>query len=187
MADLAAGLEAADGSLGFGVVTELSLDSALDRLKELGAPEPDVLFTLSGTAIHYGRHRIRDRSWERRNRYRWEPKGVRNAIADMPGVAVDPDLSAGYRLRVLSTGDDAPSAAEMRKVLRQAGQRVTVLESPRGYVDILPVRASPDLALRFFCFKWNLEPGRITRAREAEGETLLEAFFHKSSSQQSMA
>lgn len=177
MADLAAGLEAADGSVGLGVVTERSLDSALDRLRELGAPQPDVLFTSSGTAIHYGLHLIHDRSWERRIRYRWEPNAVRKAIADMPGVAADPDLSAGYRLRVLSTGDNAPSAVEIRRVLRQAGQRVTVLESPRGYVDILPVRASPDLALRFFCFKWNLEPGRISRAREPGGETLLEACF----------
>ena len=177
MAALAAGLEAADGSVGFGVVTERSLDSALDRLKELGAPQPDVLFTSSGTAIHYGRHQIRDRSWERRIRYRWEPTAVLKAIADMPGVAADPDLGAGYRLRVLPTGDNAPSPVEIRRTLRQAGQRVTVLKSPRGYVEILPVRASPDLALRFFCFKWNLEPGQITRAWEPEGETLLESFF----------
>ena len=177
LAALAANLEAAAGSVGFGVVTERSLESALDRLKELGAPEPDVLFTSSGTAIHYGRRRIRDRSWERRIRYRWEPNAVREAIADMPGVAADPDTSAGYRLRLLPTGEDAPSAAEIKRVLRQAGQRVTVLESPKGHVDILPVRASPDLALRFFCFKWNLAPGRIIRAREAEGETLLESFF----------
>jgi sucrose-phosphate synthase len=177
MAALAAGLEADDGSVGFGVVTERSLDSALDRLKELGVPQPDVLFTSSGTAIHYGRHQIRDRSWERRIRYRWEPNAVGKAIAAMPGVAADPELSAGYRLRVVSTGDNAPSAVEMRRVLRQAGQRVTVLESPRGYLDILPVRASPDLALRFFCFKWNLEPGRITRAWEPEGEIFLESFF----------
>ena len=175
--DLAAGLQDADGSLGFGVVTERPLDAALERLEELGAPEPDVLITLSGTAIHYGRHRIRDRSWERRIRYRWEPQAVRQAIAEIPGVAADPDPGAGYRLRVLTTGDAPPSAVGLRKALRQAGQRVTVLESPRGHVEVLPVRASPDLALRFFCFKWNLEPGRITPAREPKGEPLLESFF----------
>lgn len=177
MAALAADLETADGPVGFGVVTERSLDSALDRLKELGAPQPDVLFTSSGTAIHYGRHQIRDRSWERRIRYRWEPTAVLKAIADMPDVAADPDLGAGYRVRVLPTGDNAPSPVKIRRALRQAGQRVTVLKSLRGYVEILPVRASPDLALRFFCFKWHLEPGQITRAWEPEGETLLESFF----------
>lgn len=174
---LDAGLDSPAGSVGFGVVTEEPLESALDRLKRLSAPEPDVLITSSGTAIHYGRHLVRDRSWERRIRYRWEPETLHEIIAGLPGVAVDGEMSAGYRIRLLRTGADAPTVAELRSLLRQAGQHVTVVETPRGHLDLVPVRASPDLALRFFCFKWNLEPARIIRARESEGGSSLAPFF----------
>lgn len=173
-----ADLDTGNGSVGFGVVTEQPLETTLRRLERLNVPEPDVLITSSGAAIHYGRHLVRDRSWERRIRYRWEPDVLREFMVDVPGLTVDDDMSlGGYRLRVLRTGDDAPAATELRSVLRQAGQHVTVIASASGHLDILPVRASPDLALRFFCFKWNLDPRRITRAREAGIGSLLAPFF----------
>ena len=32
---------------------------------------------------------------------------------------------------------------------------------------MIPVRASPGLAIRFFCFKWNLEPQRLLVAGDS--------------------
>jgi sucrose-phosphate synthase len=35
------------------------------------------------------------------------------------------------------------------------------------YVDVLPGRASPGLAIRFFCFKWDLPPERLLVAGDS--------------------
>ena len=34
-------------------------------------------------------------------------------------------------------------------------------------LDVIPVRASSGLAIRFFCFKWNLEPQRLLVAGDS--------------------
>jgi sucrose-phosphate synthase len=183
LADLAAELEQAGGSVGFGIVTQQELEPALARLEELGAPEPDVLVTASGTAIHYGRHLIRDRSWERRIRYRWEPDAVEDVLAPLAGVALRDEGTTRYRRRVALAGPRAPSPADVRTALRQAGLRVTVVDGPGDAVDIVPVRAAPDLALRFFCFKWNLEHDQVVPAWTPADGGVLAGFFAQAGSE----
>jgi sucrose-phosphate synthase len=178
LSDLASEVSRADGTVGFAVVTRRDLDSTLRRLEDAGAPTPDVFVTSSGTAIHYGRHLTRDRSWERRIRYRWDPRAVRGVLSTIRGADPDEAATQPYLLRLRLDGPGAPTPALVRKALRQAGQQVTVLEGADSSIDVLPVRASPSLALRFFCFKWNLEPEQISPLGDPPGaDSLLGRFF----------
>ena len=173
-------IASAGENVGFGLATGRSLDRALDLIREQRIPTPDVLITACGAQVHYGRELTRDRSWERHIDYRWDPDGVRAALAELDGV--DPAPEAGdtpYRLRYEVDPDAAPSLVEIRRHLRRAGLQVTSLLDHRVELDVLPVRASPGLAIRFFCFKWNLPPERLLVAGDSgndadmlSGETL---------------
>lgn len=162
-------LREADARVAFGIATGRRLAPALEILEELGVPSPDVLVTASGTEIHYGPRLIRDRSWERQIRHRWEPELVRSTLAEIPGVVSEEAEDTAYRLRyrLEGAGTEAPEAAEVRRMLRKAGLRVTVIVDRGEVLDIVPIRASPGLALRFFSFKWSFEPGRILVAGDS--------------------
>ncbi|MDT8342639.1 MAG: HAD family hydrolase, partial [Longimicrobiales bacterium] len=126
------------------------------------------LITASGAELHYGRSLTRDRSWDRHIRYRWEPDGVVRALEGMPGLTrVREDGGPGTRIRFRVNPGSAPDLAAIQRHLRQAGLRVTCLLDRGAVLDVLPVRASPGLAIRFFCFKWNLPPERLLVAGDS--------------------
>lgn len=179
LATLMADMKQAGGSVGFGIATGRSLRPALQLFDELGIDTPDVLFTSSGTEIRYGKRLVLDRSWERQIRHRWEPGRVREVLDELPGTVPDEAESTTYRLRYRLDGPNAPDLAEVRGALRRAGARATVIVDHGTNLEILPVRASPGLALRFFGFKWNLTPEHILVAGDSgndrhmlEGDTL---------------
>lgn len=158
---LIGGLEAAGDRVGFAIATGRRLEPALEILSDVGLRTPDVLVTGSGTEIHYGQRLIRDRSWERQIRHRWEPDRVRETLADMVELELDEPECTDYRVRYRFAGQDPADASDIRQRLRREGVGATVVVDHETNLDIVPVRASPGLALRFFGFKWNLEPGRI--------------------------
>jgi sucrose-phosphate synthase len=173
------GIRQAGERVGFGIATSRSLEPTLELLDELGVETPDVLVTASGAEIRYGRRLVHDRSWERQIRHRWDPQAIRHALAPLPGLSIDEAQTSEYRLRYRIDPETAPSPSDLRTRLRQAGVQATAIFDRDAGLDVLPVRASPGLALRFFGFKWNLEPSRILVAGDSgndrdmlEGETL---------------
>ncbi len=155
-------LDEAGDNVGFGIVTGRTLGSARGLLEELQTPLPDVLITASGTELHYGRHLTRDTSWEHQIEYRWEPEEVRDVLDHLPGLERGPpETDTRFRLRYVLKPDEAPEQRAIRGRLRQAGLRVTTIVDHQVHLDVLPVRASPGLAIRFFCFKWRLPPERL--------------------------
>ena len=173
-------LEEAGDRVGFGLATGRSLPQALELLDENQVPAPDVLITASGAQLHYGRDLTRDRSWERHIDYRWDPDGVAEALEALEGVTPAPLADdTRFRLRFRVDPQVAPSLVEIRRHLRRAGLQVTTLLDHDVELDVVPVRASPGLAIRFFCFKWNLPPERLLVAGDSgndadmlSGETL---------------
>lgn len=162
-------LEKAGPDVGFGVATGRRIEEALAVLKELGTPEPDVLITTSGTELYYGRGDLtRDQSWQKQIDHEWFPDRVRETIGDLPGLTLREDENQGpYRVRYDRELEVAPSLQGIRRALRQAGLRVTTIVDHQVHVDILPIRASPGAAIRFFCFKWDLPPWRLLIAGDS--------------------
>jgi len=154
--------------LGFGIATGRSLQRALEILDELGQPVPDLLITASGTALHYGSRLILDRSWERQIRYRWEPERVLRTLQDLTGVHLEEDAEqTHYRLRYLLDGEAPALLDDVRRHLRKAGVQATPILDHERHIDVVPSRASPGLAIRFLCFKWNISPDRLLVAGDS--------------------
>lgn len=160
-------LDEAEAAVGFGIATGRTLEKALELLETLEVPVPDVLITASGTELHYGARLSQDRSWERQIRYRWNRDEVRRAVEELPGLTRLVDAETKYRLRYRLDPNQAPTVRAIRRHVRQKGLRVTTVLDHEIYLDIVPIRASLGLAIRFFCFKWNLDPRRLLVAGDS--------------------
>jgi sucrose-phosphate synthase len=155
--------------VGFAIATGRTLNQALEILEGLRVPLPDVLITSSGTELHYGRDRIIvDRSWMRQIDYQWFPDRVHNAMAGLPGLRLlVSEGESEFKISYEVDRHDAPSTVAIRRHLRRQGLRVTTILDHEIVLDILPVRASPGLAIRFLCFKWNIPPERLLVAGDS--------------------
>jgi sucrose-phosphate synthase len=165
--ELLARLETTAAKVGFGIATGRTLDEALALMKELDVRVPDVLITAAGSELHYGTHLLPDRSWERQIRYRWDREEVNRVLERIDGLRQVTEAGTKYRLRYRVDPSRAPSLREIRRRVRQEGLRVTTIIDHEVDLDVIPVRASPGLAIRFFCFKWNLEPERLLVAGDS--------------------
>ncbi|MBW1875879.1 MAG: HAD-IIB family hydrolase, partial [Deltaproteobacteria bacterium] len=167
MATLMERLDSTDANVGFGIATGRTLNEALALMDELEVPVPDVLITAAGSELHYGTHLLPDRSWERQIRYRWDRDEVQRVLSGMPGLERVTQAETKYRLRYRLDPKRAPKLKEIRRRVRQQGLRVTTILDHEIYLDVLPIRASCGFAIRFFCFKWNLEPQRLLVAGDS--------------------
>jgi sucrose-phosphate synthase len=149
---------AAGGSrIGFGVATGRQRDDALEQVQALGIPQPDVLFSCVGTQIDYVRRGVTDRSWAHHIDHWWRPDAVREALADLEGLELQgAEEQSRFKISYRVDEEVGPSLRQIKRHLRQRGLRVTCLLSHEAYLDVLPIRASLGLAVRFFALKWGL-------------------------------
>jgi sucrose-phosphate synthase len=167
LAKLLERLDNTEAKVGFGIATGRTLDEAIELLADLDVRVPDVLITAAGTQLHYGRHLLPDRSWERQIRYRWDRDEVAEMVSVIPGLEAMPQATTPYRLRYRLDADRAPNLRDIQRHVRKKGLRVTTILDHEVYLDVVPIRAAPGLAIRFFCFKWNLAAERLLVAGDS--------------------
>lgn len=168
LAALVERLAAGGHQAGFGLATGRSLERALELMETLDAPEPDFLLTASGTELHYGKRLVADRSWDHQIHYRWRPEAVEQALSDFPGVGLHEEgPHTECRLRYQVEGGADFDMGDLRAHLRREGVHATPLLDHERFLDVIPLRASPGLAIRFLCFKWDLPPERLLVAGDS--------------------
>ncbi|WPD23988.1 MAG: HAD family hydrolase [Candidatus Electrothrix scaldis] len=134
----------------FGIATGRSRDSALAILVQKKIPRPDILITSLGTSIYYGRNLIPDLTWHRHLDYLWMPMTLKRLLAHTPGLRLQPrDRQGEFKLSYFYDEEKAPSVDELNVYLRQHDQTVNLTLSFGQYLDIVPIRASKGLALRY--------------------------------------
>jgi sucrose-phosphate synthase len=161
-------LQAAGGRVGFGIATGRRIDSAMKILREWGVPLPDVMITAVGSEIYYGLRRVEDMGWRQHIDYRWKPDALRRVLSGVPGVRLQP--KSEQRLHKISYYHDpeiAPDVREIVRLLRVHDLHANVIFSHQEFLDVLPIRASKGLALRYLALKWGLPPERFLVAGDS--------------------
>ncbi|WP_019591570.1 HAD-IIB family hydrolase [Thioalkalivibrio sp. ALE20] len=141
----------------FGVATGRRIDSAAAVLEEHGVPMPDVWITSVGSEIHYGSEQTPDRGWARHISHRWEPDRLREELDGEPGLVRQPDID--QRSHKVSYFVEPPGSIDVEAVetrLYRADLHAHVIYSHERFLDLLPVRASKGLAVRYFADKWGI-------------------------------
>jgi len=133
----------------FGIATGRPLDDALAQLRQYNIPKPDVLITGQGTQVHYAPNLNRSEAWERHINHLWNPQAVRDILKEMPGLKKQPKLSQ-EPFKISYYVDHAlVNVKEIRQILLRNEQAVNTIFSFGQFLDVVPVRASKGLALRW--------------------------------------
>jgi sucrose-phosphate synthase len=141
----------------FGIATGRRLDSALKVMKAHGIPEPDVLITSTGSEIYYAPKLTQDTAWTRHIEKQWTPQVVRRVLDALPGLVLQPKKEQSkFKISYYIDPQKAPCLDEINQLLHQEEQAVNVQLSFGQFLDVLPIRASKGLALRYMAATWDI-------------------------------
>ena len=133
----------------FGIVTGRRLDHALATLRKHKIPQPDVLISGQGTEIHYAPNLTQDTIWERHINHLWDPRAVRETLREIPGLSLQPKKHQSAFKISYYIDTSMITGQQVRQLLQHNEQAVNVLVSFGQFLDVLPLRASKGLALRW--------------------------------------
>jgi sucrose-phosphate synthase len=159
----------------FGIATGRLLDDALAKLRRNNIPQPDVLITGQGTEVHYAPNLTRSDVWERHINYQWNPQAIRGTLADMPGLKMQPKINQGTFKISYYVDHALVNFKEIRQALLRNEQAVNTVFSFGQFLDVVPVRASKGLALRWCAEQlgFPLENTLVTGVTGADADMLL--------------
>ena len=161
-------LKEAGCKVAFAIATGRSLALTREALETWNIPTPTVLITSVGSEIHYGPNLVRDDGWVARIRHRWEPEELRRVLEEVPGLTPQPpEGQGGFKVSYVLDPDTAPPTAEIQRHLRRHRLSAKVIRSHEIYLDVLPVRASKGMALRYLSVKWQVPAERILAAGDS--------------------
>lgn len=141
----------------FGIATGRRLDSALKLIKANKIPLPDALVTSLGTEIYYGTQLTRDTAWTDHIDYHWHPDKVRAVLSELPGLKPQPKLEQSrFKISYYYDPLNALTINEIQHLLMQSDLSTNIVISFGQYLDIVPVRASKGLALRWYAEQWDI-------------------------------
>lgn len=146
----------------FGIATGRRLDSALKVMKQYSIPEPDMLITSGGTEIYYAPKLSADSYWQKHIDHHWTPHVVRRVLNDLPGLKLQPKIEQSrFKISYYIDRDKAPSLDEINSLLHREEQSVNVTLAFGQFLDIVPIRASKGMALRYVADRWQIPLERI--------------------------
>ena len=133
----------------FGIATGRHLDDALGKLRQYNIPVPDVLITGQGTQVHYAPNLTRSDVWQRHINHLWNPQEVRDILKEIPGLTMQPKINQGTFKISYYVDHALANIKEIRQTLLRNEQAVNTVFSFGQFLDVVPVRASKGLALRW--------------------------------------
>ncbi len=150
-------LRAVGEKVAFGIATGRSSELTREVLKKWKIPTPQFLLTSVGTYIRYGSELVEDKGWIQHIRHRWRPEVVREAMAELPGLKLQgPEGQAPFKVSYDVDPEETLSISEISRFMRRSGLQVNLIYSHQAYLDVLPIRASKGMALRYFATKWGI-------------------------------
>jgi len=133
----------------FGIATGRRLGNALSALRQHQIPVPDVLITGQGTEIHYATGLTKDAAWQRHINHLWNAQAVRDVLHEVHGLTLQPNSEQSDFQISYFIDSSVVNVQEIQQLLQRSDLAVNVVNSFGQFLDILPVRASKGLALRW--------------------------------------
>jgi sucrose-phosphate synthase len=153
---------------GFALATGRRLESVLDVIKKEDLPTPDILITSVGSEIYYGHRMLLDSGWQRHINYRWQPEALQEAMKDLPGVTLQPKIEQRkFKLSYYIDPKKAPKFREIQRHLRRLDLHAKLVYSHGAYLDLVPIRGSKGMAIRYLALKWGLAAEHILVAGDS--------------------
>lgn len=145
----------------FIIATGRRLDSALKLMKKHGIPEPDILISSGGTEINYAPKLTMDTAWAKHIDYHWARHKLKQILDDYPGLTRQPKSEQSFFKLSYFIDTEVADIEEIKRILHQEEQSVNVQMSFGEFLDILPIRASKGMALRYIADQWQIPLERM--------------------------
>lgn len=140
----------------FVIATGRRLDSALKLMKKHKIPQPDVLITSGGTEISHAPLLTTDEAWVRHIDYQWARHRVKALLKNYPGLKIQPKIEQSrYKLSYYIDPQQA-DIDEIKQLLHREELSVFVQTAFGQFLDVLPLRASKGMALRYVVGQLNI-------------------------------
>ncbi len=153
-------LDSAGQHAAFGVATARRVEDAIKVLREWNLPTPDLLITSMGSEIYYGhdgKNLQQDHNWQHHINYRWEPEKLHIAMLGIDGIRLQSrSRQRTFKISYNVEPDKMPKVRELQRHLRKLDLHANLIYSHQKYLDLLPIRVSKGLAIRFIALKWGL-------------------------------
>lgn len=144
-------------NISFGVATGRTIESTVKILKRWRVPMPDILITSVGSEINYWPSLRPDKGWSNHIRHRWRREALAEALKEIPGLVLQaPENQREFKLSYLVTPEQMPSLKQLYQHLHKQNLHAKLIYSHEAFLDVLPVRASKGLAVRYLAYKWGL-------------------------------
>ncbi len=141
----------------FGVATGRSFPRTLEILAAWKVPLPDVLVTAVGTEIRFASDLKTDRAWESHIRHGWRRDEAVRAFSSVAGLKKQPEANDGpYKASWDVVPGRTVDLEAIRRLLHARGLAARLVFSQGKFLDVLPVRASKGLAVRFLALRLGL-------------------------------
>lgn len=152
-------LDENNDSVGFGIATGRTVDSAMEVLKEHEVPVPDVIISSVGAEIYYGPDLVPDKGWESHISARWNREKIETLLEEFDFLEIqEGETQRRFKLSYYIDGTHlnmSDTLARVHALLVENKCRYNLIFSHRQFVDILPYRASKGKAIRYLAYKWN--------------------------------
>jgi sucrose-phosphate synthase len=155
--------------IAFGIATGRVLDRALEVLERWQVPRPDVLVTAVGSEIYYGGPDIiADVSWQRSIGHRWDSGALRECLAEVPGLRLQPARDQReFKLSYFVDRSSWPGMRELRRRVKRRGLAANLIYSHHEFLDLLPVRASKGRAIQHLAHRWGFAMDEVLVAGDS--------------------
>ncbi len=145
----------------FAICTGRRLDTALRIMRKHKIPEPDILITSGGTEIYYIPELTADVPWAKHIDHLWSPHKIMSLLEGFEGITKQAKQEQSrYKLSYFIDPLIA-DIEEIKRLLHQEEHSVNVQVSFGQYLDILPMRASKGMALRYISDRWQIPLERV--------------------------
>ena len=145
----------------FAIATGRRLDEALRLMKKHQIPEPDILITSSGSEIYYAPKLTPDTGWTAHIDYQWTPHKIRLLLDGIHGLERQPKLEQSRFKLSYYIDPEQVDIEEIKRLLHSEEQSVHVQMAFGQFLDILPIRASKGMALRYVADRWQIPLERV--------------------------
>lgn len=133
----------------FIIATGRRLDAALRLMKKHKILEPDVLITSSGTEIYHAPKLNVDATWAKHIDYQWSPRRIKKLLSDFPGLKAQPNTEQSRFKLSYYVDPNKTDVEDIKQLLHQEEQGFFLQTAFGQFLDILPLRASKGMALRY--------------------------------------
>lgn len=161
-------IKGAGSKVAFGVATGRGLEAAQEVLSQHKDVEPDFWITSVGSAIYYGKGMVEDRGWQHHIDYRWRPERLAAIALDFPGIERQPPEGQDtFKISFFVRDPDRFDVKELERRLRKARLAARVVYSYDAFLDLVPVRASKGLAVRYLAMRLGIPLDMVLVAGDA--------------------